>query len=90
MPTHTTNWEDDDCNRIVQLSVDYQIVDSRIEIEDVTPTAIRFLDPDRSKPRRIGVWTEKGRRLLSHQHAQCVGANRLRQQIEAELAVGAQ
>ena len=87
MATHTTTWEDDDCNRLVQLSVDYQIVDSRIEIEDVTPTAIRFIVAGGEIHRQIRIWTEKGRQLLSRQHAQRVGADSLRDQIESELAV---
>ena len=85
MATHTTTWEDDDCNRVVQLSVDYQVIDSRIEIEDVTPLSIRFLDTE--PQRQIRVWTEKGRRLLTQQHAQRIGAEALREQIEQELAV---
>ncbi|MCP4193866.1 MAG: hypothetical protein P8N76_23195 [Pirellulaceae bacterium] len=89
MATHATTWEDDDCNRLVQLSVDYQIVDSRIEIEDVTPTEIRFVDADGQVQRQIRVWTEKGRNLLSRQHAQRVGAEALREQLESELAVAA-
>ena len=85
MAVHATTWEDDDCNRIVHLSVIYQLIDNRIEIEDVTPTAIRFLDADTSNHRQIRIWTDKGRRLLSQQHAQRVGAATLREQIESEL-----
>ena len=87
MATHNTTWEDDDCNRIVQLSVDYQVIDSRIEIENVTPTSIQILDAGKSAIRQIGVWTEKGRRMLSLQHAQRVGASALREQLESELGL---
>lgn len=89
MASHNVSWEDDDCNRIVQLSVDYQLVDNRIEIENVTPTSIQILNADKSLLRQIRVWTEKGRQLLSLQHAQRVGANVLREKIEAELGLSA-
>ena len=85
MATHATTWEDDDCNRIVHLSIDYQLIDNRVEIEDVTPTSIRFLDADAATDRQIRIWTEKGRRLLSQQLSQRLGAAQLRQQIESEL-----
>ncbi|MFT5526484.1 MAG: hypothetical protein ACI9G1_001879 [Pirellulaceae bacterium] len=86
MANHSTTWEDDDCNRIVQLSVEYQTIDNRIEIEDVTPTSVRFLDATGTTQREVRVWTQTGCRLLRQQHAQRVGATALAAQIEAELA----
>lgn len=84
MPTHSANWEDDENNRIVSLSVEYQLTDGRVDIEDVRPTAVTFLDQGVER-RRIGVWTEKGRQVLRRQHAIKVGAGELRQQIESGL-----
>ena len=86
MPSHTTAWEDDDCNRIVHLSVEYQMIDNRIEIEDVTPTSVQILKADGSTDRQIRVSTPTGRRLLRQQHAQRVGAAVLCEQIGAEVA----
>lgn len=86
MAKHTTTWEDDDCSRLVQLLVDYQMVDSRVEIEQVTPIKVQFLNSDGTAGRQIGVWTEKGRHLLRTQHDQRFGEAALTKKIESELA----
>ena len=90
MPAQTMNWEDEENNRIVQLSVEYELAESRIEIEAVTPTSILFIDSATGAPsRRIGVWTEKGRELLRRQYAAAGGSDMLREQLESGLLAGA-
>ena len=86
MAIHTTNWEDEENNRIVQLTVEYSVAGSRIEIEDVTPTSILFIDAATRTPRRrIRLWTDTARRLLRTKHADTVGVETLREQLESEL-----
>jgi len=83
----TANWEDEENNRIVELSVEYQLADDRLEIERVTPTAVAFLDPQNGQPvRKIKVWTETGRRMLLSQYRESCGAEHLQQQLDAHLA----
>lgn len=90
MPTHTAKWEDEENNRLIELSVEYQLDDDRIEIENVTPTSILFIDAATLTPqRRIGVWTDKGRALLRRRHAERVGHDALREQIETSLVAAA-
>ena len=55
-------WEDDDNNRQVRFQVNFNTVDSNIEIVDFVPTEIIFNDG-----RKLGVHTEKGRQLLADQ-----------------------
>lgn len=90
MATFCTTWEDDDCSRVVQLSVNYELMDGGIEIERVTPTSIQFLNTDGSPKRQIKVWTEKARQMLNRQYAQRVGEATLKNLIESDLAVAAQ
>lgn len=90
MPAQTANWEDEENNRIVQLSVKYQLTESRIEIENVTPVSILFIDAATQTPhRRIRVCTDKGRALLCRQHAAAGGIEMLRDQLEANMLAGA-
>ncbi|MEQ8787707.1 MAG: hypothetical protein RIC55_15495 [Pirellulaceae bacterium] len=90
MPTHTANWEDEENNRLIELSVEYRLADDRIEIENVTPTSILFIDAASLQPRRrLGVHTDKGREMLRRQHAQRIGHGLLREQIESSLLANA-
>lgn len=87
MGTFVGNWEDEENNRIVQLSVEYRIDDNQIEIESVTPTSILFIDAETHAPvRRMNVWTEGGRRVLARQIAAKQGVEHVRLQIESQLA----
>ncbi len=87
MPFCTANWEDEENNRIVELSVEYQLADDRLEVERVTPTAVSFLDPQNGQVvRKIKVWTETGRRMLLRQYRESVGSEQLQQQLDAHLA----
>ena len=89
MPVQTANWEDEENNRIVQLSVEYELTESRIEIEAVTPTSVLFVDAATQTPyRRIGVWTKAGRELLRRQHAAAGGIEVLQEQLECRLLAG--
>ena len=64
MKNCVVNWEDDENNRHVQLSVAYAIEGGEVSIENVTPTKVTFTGQDN---RTIGVHTEKGRNLLADQ-----------------------
>lgn len=87
MPFCTANWEDEENNRLVELSVEYQLADDRLEVERVTPTAVSFLDPQNGQVvRKIKVWTETGRRMLLRQYRESVGSEHLQQQLDAHLA----
>lgn len=83
----TASWEDEENNRIVELSVEYQLADTCLQIERVTPTAVVFLYPQTGEAvRKIKVWTETGRRMLLNQYRQAVGSEHLQQQLDAHLA----
>ena len=90
MNSMTTNWEDEENNRLVELSVTYRIDNDRLEIDAITPTSISFFDPQTKQfDRKIKVWTEAGRQLISRTYQQHIGTDRLRLQIEDELLAGA-
>ena len=68
MKSYQATWEDEETSRHVELVVNYQLDATRVDINHVTPTRVTFLCPQSRKPlRSIGVWTEKGRRLLANQ-----------------------
>jgi hypothetical protein len=86
MGTYTTQWEDDDNNRILELSVQYRMDGSDLEIVSVTPATITFLNPgSRVATRRIGVHTATGRELLLRQFAAAVGYEQLQQEMAATI-----
>ncbi|MCC7474433.1 MAG: hypothetical protein IT425_03490 [Pirellulales bacterium] len=61
-------WEDEENNRHVELVVNYRLDESRVEINNVTPTRVTFFCPTSgNKLRSIGVWTDGGRRMLAQQ-----------------------
>ncbi len=78
------NWEDEENNRQVAVSVGYTRSGESIEIHAVTPKQVTFLCPQTKSPlRSIGVWTDKGRELLADK----VCNIQLTEQIESSLAV---
>jgi hypothetical protein len=71
MKNYQATWEDEETSRQVELVVNYQLDATRVDINHVTPTRVTFLCPKTKKPlRSIGVWTEKGRRILANQVAE--------------------
>lgn len=87
---HTTdaNWEDEENNRQVAFSVEFARKDNAIEIKALTPKQVTFLCPSSKDPvRKIGVWTDKGRRLLTSQLHNSGQMTALENQIAASLAV---
>ena len=81
------SWEDEENNRIVELSVEYRLDGSHLQIERVTPTGVVFVDGETSEPvRKIKVWTETGRRFLLRKYRENAGAEHLQQQLDAHLA----
>jgi hypothetical protein len=84
MNTCQANWEDAENNRRVELVVNYQLIASRVEIKDVTPTRVTFLCPTSGNPvRSIGVWTGGGRRALSQQVKAAGRLNTIKDEISA-------
>ena len=72
MNTFQATWEDEEASRQVELVVNYQLDQTRVEINGVTPTRVTFLCPTSKKPlRSVGVWTNGGRRLLAQPGALC-------------------
>jgi hypothetical protein len=68
MKTFQANWEDDENSRQVELVVNYRLDQTRVEINDVTPTRVNFLCSKTGKLlRSIGVHTATGRKLLARQ-----------------------
>jgi len=66
MMSFTTNWEDEESNRILELAVECQVGGESVEVRTVTPKTVTFVDPATSEPvRSIGVHTDGGRRLLT-------------------------
>jgi len=81
------SWEDEENNRIVELSVDYLTGDSSIEIAGVTPTKVTFLCPDsRTALRSVGVRRETGRRLLARRFDLGGGLEMLRRRLQDKQA----
>ena len=63
MNQFAAQWQDTDKNRLVDFTVTYQVENSNIEIENITPTRVSFLAP----PQSIGVHTLKGQTMLAAQ-----------------------
>ena len=90
MNSMTMNWEDEENNRLVELSVAYRIDSDRLEIVEITPTSVSFFEPQTKHfIRKINVWTSTGRDMLCHAYRQHVGMDRLRSQMEEELLAAA-
>jgi hypothetical protein len=68
MKSFQASWEDDEASRQVELVVNYRLDQTRVAIDDVTPTRVTFLCPESRQPlRSVGVWTDGGRKLLARQ-----------------------
>ena len=88
MKTIESHWEDKNNNRRVAYSVGYTRDAGAVEIKALTPKQVTFLCPEsNSELRTIGVWTEKGRELLTHQLRTSGHLTELERQIETTLAV---
>jgi hypothetical protein len=62
MMSFTTNWEDEESNRILELAVECIVDGELVEVRDVTPRRVTFVDAATSEPvRSIGVHTQSGR-----------------------------
>ncbi len=65
MGTIQAAWEDEENNRRVDLTVDYQITAGQVELQQVTPHQVHFFCPESGEATRsIGVHTETGKQLL--------------------------
>lgn len=61
-------WEDETNNRQVQFSVDYAIENGQVEINDVTPVKVTFVEPStNTSVKSIGIHTITGRKMLAKQ-----------------------
>ena len=86
MGQYNANWEDEEHNRIVELSVEYQLENDRIELTEVTPSKVTFLDPATKTPtRHIGVHTNSGRRMLLMAYLNKVGMPALQEEVNESL-----
>ena len=66
MKTIKTMWEDEENNRQIHFSVQYDLKNDSIEILSITPEKVSFVDPQSSTVERsIGVHTEKGKQMLA-------------------------
>jgi hypothetical protein len=88
MQTIESHWEDAENNRRVAYSVAFRREGKNVAIKYVTPKQVTFLCPESKSPlRTVGVWTHKGRELLSHQLRTSGHLTELERQIEVGLAV---
>lgn len=72
MNTVQTVWEDDDNNRKVEMTIEYVISNQTIEIQDVAPTRVTFVEPtSKDEIRSVGVWTRSGAEMLVRQWESC-------------------
>ena len=72
MNTVQTVWEDDDNNRKVEMTIEYVISNQSIEIQDVAPTRVTFVEPtSKNEIRSVGVWTRSGAEMLVRQWECC-------------------
>ena len=61
MSSTYATWEDDDNNRQIQFRVDYAIGNSEVEIVEIVPKQVTFVETCHN----MGVHTSKGRTLLA-------------------------
>jgi hypothetical protein len=88
MHTMETHWEDEENNRKVAFAVEFKRTTDAVEIHSLTPKQVTFLCPDSNAPlRSIGVWTEKGRELLTNQFRASEQIAQVEREIDATLAV---
>ena len=87
MNSLTTTWEDDDCNRLIEVLVEYQLDDSNeVVIENVTPISVTFKNETGELGRQLKVYTETGQRFLVKVIAKSQGADWAKDQVAASLA----
>ena len=66
MTSFTANWEDEENNRIVELAVQCRLDGDSVEIIDITPQTVVFVDVETREPvRTLRVHTKTGRQVLS-------------------------
>ena len=82
MQTVQTNWEDEENNRIVALSVDYTTDAGEVKLRDVTPTSVTFVN---QADRTIRVHTAAGARLLRNQWRAKGGVEHLEHELTQSL-----
>ena len=88
MKTIQSHWHDAKNNRRVAYSVAFAKNGETIEIKAVTPMQVTFVCPEsKSDLRTVGVWTQKGRELLTHQLRTSGHLTELERQIEVGIAV---
>lgn len=82
MQTVQTNWEDEENNRIVALSVEYTTDAGEVKLRDVTPTSVTFVN---QSDRTIRVHTAAGARLLRKQWRAKGGVEHLEHELTQSL-----
>ena len=87
MQTVQANWEDEENNRVVKLSVQYTIDADEVKLREVTPTSVTFLQD--AAQRTIGVHTATGARLLRKQWRAKGGVEHLEHKLTQSLLAGA-
>lgn len=86
MTCTVVNWEDEENNRLVELSIEYLIESGEVSIKNVTPQKVSFTDQNN---RTIGVHTEKGRNLIADQFLKSGKVNQVQQQILDNVQISA-
>lgn len=86
MADYSASWEDEENNRIVELSVEYQLDQDEFEISDITPVSVTFLNPgSKIASRTIRIWTDTGRRVLARAYQEKVGLEQLKRELQDSL-----
>lgn len=86
MENVSVSWEDDENNRVVEFSVECRMNEDSVEIGEITPKTVTFVDPQTRQPvRQISVWTEAGRRHLVNKYQAKVSGELLEAKIETSL-----
>ena len=66
MKTMQVQWEDEENNRIIAMTVGYTITDEVVDVAVIAPQRVTFVCPDTGSPvRHVRVWTDAGRRHLA-------------------------
>ena len=86
MESVSVTWEDDENNRVVEFSVEFRMNEDFVEIGEITPKSVTFVDPrTKESIREIGVWTEAGRRHLVAKYQAKVSGELLEAKVETSL-----
>ena len=83
MNTLTTNWEDEENNRRIELLVEYRLAGNDVVIDSVTPLSVTFVD------RQVRVWTQRGRQLLAQTVDRVAGLEWVKSQVLEAVAAAA-